>query len=84
MRQATPKQGQHESSRMRWSLLRKEEKEELVNETVTKKSLSLRELRDTREDFSHIQVSMLFLCWDNRASSLKRELVRKPRARIPF
>lgn len=53
MRQATPKQGQHESSRMRWSLLRKEEEEESVNETVTKKSLSLRELRDTREDFSH-------------------------------
>lgn len=44
MRQATPTQGQYESSKMRWSLLRKEEEEEFVNEAVTKKPLSLREL----------------------------------------
>lgn len=52
MRQATPQQGQHEGSRMRWSLLRKEEEAEFVNKAVSKKSLCLRELQYIREDFS--------------------------------
>lgn len=53
------------------------EEEEFVNRAVNKKSLSLRELRDIREDFSQnpgeYAAIQLFLCWDNRASSLKWE-----------
>ncbi|MCQ4078415.1 hypothetical protein FK519_26840 [Klebsiella pneumoniae] len=51
--------------------------EELLNETVSTRSLSLSELRDMRKDFSrhpgeHI-ISWLLRCWDNGASSLELE-----------
>ncbi|KAK4821708.1 LOW QUALITY PROTEIN: hypothetical protein QYF61_027780 [Mycteria americana] len=53
------------------------EEEELVNETVTTRSLSLSELRDMQKDFSHRPgehvVIWLLQCWDNRASSLELE-----------
>ncbi|KAK4832926.1 hypothetical protein QYF61_026569 [Mycteria americana] len=55
----------------------KEGVEELINETVTTRSLSLCELRDMRKVFGccpreHI-VTWLLQCWDNGASSLELE-----------
>ncbi|GAB0209153.1 hypothetical protein GRJ2_003381000 [Grus japonensis] len=53
-----------------------EQEEEPEPEVITR-SLSLRELRDMRKDFSHLPgehiITWLLRCWDNGASSLELE-----------
>ncbi|GAB0209749.1 hypothetical protein GRJ2_003440600 [Grus japonensis] len=53
-----------------------EQEEEPEPEVITR-SLSLRELRDMRKDFSHLPgehiITWLLCCWDNGASSLELE-----------
>ncbi|GAB0203387.1 hypothetical protein GRJ2_002804300 [Grus japonensis] len=54
----------------------REQEEEPEPEVITR-SLSLRELRDMRKDFSRLPgehiITWLLHCWDNRASSLELE-----------